>query len=320
MNKVINLLKSRIIYVFLLVMIIFFSTTSQNFLTMRNLMNVIKQVAIYGIASVGMTYVILLGGIDLSIGSIISLVNIVAAYVMVNLGLNPFIAILAALVISTAIGFLNGIIIAKLKMPELIVTFASQTIFAGLAYIICKGTPISRFPDSFLTIGQGYVGAIPIPVIIMVIVFAIGWFISEKTYFGRYFYALGGNEEAAQLSGIDVKWVKCLVYSLSGLFAGIAGLVMLARANTGQPNAGVGYEFDVITCVVLGGVSTTGGSGKMSNVIAGVMIIGVLQNGMVLLNVSSYMQMVVKGIILLIAVGADCVQKQRLLKAKKAAV
>ena len=162
--------------------------------------------------------------------------------------------------------------------------------------------------------------AIPIPVIIMVIVFAIGWFISEKTYFGRYFYALGGNEEAAQLSGIDVKWVKCLVYSLSGLFAGIAGLVMLARANTGQPNAGVGYEFDVITCVVLGGVSTTGGSGKMSNVIAGVMIIGVLQNGMVLLNVSSYMQMVVKGIILLIAVGADCVQKQRLLKAKKAAV
>ena len=188
---------------FLLVMIIFFSTTSQNFLTVRNLMNVIKQVAIYGIASVGMTYVILLGGIDLSIGSIISLVNIVAAYVMVNLGLNPFIAILAALVISTAIGFLNGIIIAKLKMPELIVTFASQTIFAGLAYIICKGTPISRFPDSFLTIGQGYVGAIPIPVIIMVIVFAIGWFISEKTYFGRYFYALGG------MSCIFSLWSVC---------------------------------------------------------------------------------------------------------------
>ena len=320
MKKVVDLLKSRIIYVFLLVMLVFFSITSPNFLTVRNLMNIVKQVAIYGIASVGMTYVILLGGIDLSIGSIISLVNILAAYVMVNMGMNPVIAVIAALAVSTLIGLLNGLIIASLKMPELIVTFASQTIFAGLAYMICNGTPISRFPDSFLNLGQGYVGIIPVPAIIMVIVFAIGWFISEKTYFGRYFYALGGNEEAAQLSGINVRQVKYLVYSLSGFFAGLAGLVMLARANTGQPNAGQGYEFDVITCVVLGGVSTTGGSGKMSNVIAGVMIIGVLQNGMVLLNVSSYMQMVVKGIILLVAVGADCVQRQRMLKAKKAAV
>ena len=318
-NKVLDILKSRIIYIFLLVMILFFSAASSNFLTVRNLMNVVKQVAIYGIASVGMTYVILLGGIDLSIGSIISLINIVAAYAMVNLGMNPLLVIVLSLLISTAIGFMNGIVISELRMPELIVTFAAQTIFAGLAYIICNGTPISRFPESFLMIGQGYVGAIPIPVVIMVIIFAIGWFISEKTYFGRYFYALGGNEEAAQLSGINVKKVKCLVYSLSGLFAGIAGLVMLARANTGQPNAGVGYEFDVITCVVLGGVSTTGGSGKMSNVIAGVMIIGVLQNGMVLLDVSSYAQMVVKGIILLIAVGADCVQKYRLQEVKKAA-
>ena len=320
MKKIVDLLKSRIIYVFLLVMLVFFSITSPNFLTVRNLMNIVKQVAIYGIASVGMTYVILLGGIDLSIGSIISLVNILAPYVMVNMGMNPIIAVIATLAVSTLIGFLNGLIIARLKMPELIVTFASQTIFAGLAYMICNGTPISRFPDSFLNLGQGYVGIIPVPAIIMVIVFVIGWFISEKTYFGRYFYALGGNEEAAQLSGINVRQVKYLVYSLSGFFAGLAGLVMLARANTGQPNAGQGYEFDVITCVVLGGVSTTGGSGKMSNVVAGVMIIGVLQNGMVLLDVSSYMQMVVKGIILLIAVGSDCVQRQRMLKAKKAAI
>ena len=313
MKKVVSFLKSRIIYVFLICMMIFFSFASSNFLTVRNLMNVIKQVSIYGIASVGMTYVILLGGIDLSIGSIISLVNIVAAYFMVNLGWNPVAAVILSLLISTAIGFMNGSIIAELHMPEL------MTIFAGLAYIICGGTPISRFPDSFLAMGQGYVGFIPVPVIIMAVIFAIGWFISEKTYFGRYFYALGGNEEAAQLSGINVKKIKYLVYSLSGFFAGIAGLVMLARANTGQPNAGVGYEFDVITCVVLGGVSTTGGSGKMSNVIAGVMIIGVLQNGMVLLNISSYTQMVVKGIILLVAVGADCVQKQRMAKVKKAA-
>ena len=149
MKKVVDLLKSRIIYVFLLVMLVFFSITSPNFLTVRN---IVKQVAIYGIASVGMTYVILLGGIDLSIGSIISLVNILAAYVMVNMGMNPVIAVIAALAVSTLIGLLNGLIIARLKMPELIVTFASQTIFAGLAYMICNGTPISRFPDSFLNL------------------------------------------------------------------------------------------------------------------------------------------------------------------------
>lgn len=316
MTGVTSLIKKRAIWVFLVLMLIFFTVASSNFLSLRNLLNVVKQVSIYGIASVGMTYVILLGGIDLATGSIISFVNIVAAYFMVNMGWNPIGAIIVALLASTAIGFLNGIIIAEIKMPALIVTFASQTIFAGLAYIICNGTPISRFPDSFLYLGQGYVGPIPVPVILMAIVFAIGAFILVKTYFGRYFYALGGNEEAAELSGIHVKRIKCLVYSLSGFFAGIAGLVMLARANTGQPNAGDGYEFDVITCVVLGGVSVNGGSGKISNVIAGVLIIGVLSNGMVLLNISSYMQMVIKGLILLLAVGSDCIQQQNLLKAK----
>lgn len=318
MKNLMIVLKRRAIWVFLLLMIVLFSVMSGNFLTMRNLLNVVKQVSIYGIASVGMTYVILLGGIDLATGSIISFINILAAYLMVNMGWNPILAVICSLVASTVIGFLNGIIIAEIKMPALIVTFASQTIFAGIAYIICNGTPISRFPESFLVIGQGYVGPIPVPVIIMIICFAVGAFILVKTYFGRYFYALGGNEEAAELSGIHVKKVKCLVYSLSGLFAGIAGLVMLARANTGQPNAGVGYEFDVITCVVLGGVSVNGGSGKISNVIAGVLIIGVLSNGMVLLNISSYMQMVIKGIILLLAVGSDCIQQQNLLKVKKA--
>ncbi len=319
MKKAIDVIKSRAIWVFLFLMIVFFAIMSDNFLSMRNLMNVAKQVSIFGVASVGMTYVILLGGIDLATGSIISFVNIVAAYFMVNMGLNPILAVIGSLVISTIIGLLNGVIIAEIGMPPLIVTFASQTIFAGLAYIICKGTPISRFPESFLAMGQGYVGPIPIPVIIMVLCFAVGAFILSKTYFGRYFYAIGGNEEAAVLSGIQVKKVKYIVYALSGLFAGIAGLVMLARANTGQPNAGLGYEFDVITCVVLGGVSVSGGSGKMSNVIAGVLIIGVLSNGMVLLNVSSYMQMVIKGIILLLAVGSDCIQQKNLLKAKAAA-
>lgn len=319
MKKAIDIAKDRAIYVVLLVMILFFAIANKNFLTMSNILNVAKQVSIYGIASVGMTYVILLGGIDLSIGSIISFINIVTAHFMVNMGMNPWLAVIISLVICTLLGFANGWIIAEIKMPPLIVTFASQTILAGFAYIICKGRPISRFDEAFLWIGQGYVGPIPAPIIFMIIAFAIGAFILVKTYFGRYFYALGGNEEAAELSGIRVKRIKYLVYALSGLFAGIAGIVMLSKANTAQPNAGLGYEFDVITCVVLGGVSVNGGSGKISNVIAGVLIIGVLANGMILMNVSAYMQMVVKGLILLVAVGFDCIQQANLLKAKKAA-
>lgn len=318
MKKIMDIVRSRAIYAFLIAMVVFFSVMNENFLTVNNLLNVAKQVSIFGIASVGMTYVILLGGIDLSTGSLISFVNIVAAYFMVNMNLNPWLTILLSLSICTFVGFANGWVIAEIKMPPLIVTFASQTIFGGLAYIICNGRPISRFEESFLQIGQGYLGIVPIPILIMIACFAAGAFILTKTYFGRYFYALGGNEEAAELSGIRVKRIKYLVYALSGLFAGIAGLVMLSRANTGQPNAGLGYEFDVITCVVLGGVSVTGGSGKISNVIAGVLIIGVLSNGMILMDISSYMQMVIKGVILLLAVGSDCIQQAGLLKVKKA--
>ena len=231
MKRALDIAKDRAIYVVLLVMVIFFAIANKNFLTMNNMLNVAKQVSIYGIASVGMTYVILLGGIDLSIGSIISFINIVTAYFMVNMGMNPWLAVILSLVICTILGFANGWIIAEIKMPPLIVTFASQTILAGFAYIICNGRPISRFDEAFLWIGQGYVGPIPAPIIFMIIAFAIGAFILVKTYFGRYFYALGGNEEAAELSGIRVKRVKYLVYALSGLFAGIAGIVMLDRKS-----------------------------------------------------------------------------------------
>ena len=188
MKSVIDKIKGRAIYAFLVLMVIFFTIINPNFLTVKNLLNVAKQVSIFGIASVGMTYVILLGGIDLATGSIISFVNIVCAYFMVNIGMNVVLAVLLSLIISTFIGFLNGIIIAELRMPALIVTFASQTIFAGYAYIICGGVPISRMPESFLKLGQGYVGPIPVPVIVMVVIFAIGTFILNKTYFGRYFW------------------------------------------------------------------------------------------------------------------------------------
>lgn len=299
------------IFLVLLALIVFFSITSRNFLVTSNLLIIARQVSMLGIAAVGMTFVLLLGGIDLSIGSQITLVNIVAAWLMVNGKVNPVIAGIAAVGISTAIGFANGLIIARIKMPPIIVTLGAQIMVEGLAYIISGGLPIFGFDKSFAVIGQGYVGIIPIPVIIMTVIMLIGAFILNSTYFGRYFYAVGGNEEAANLSGINVVRVKYLVYTLSGLFAGIAGIVLLSRTNSGQVLAGKGFEFDALTACVLGGVSINGGYGKISNVVAGILILGVLNNGMVLLNVSQYTQMFIKGAVLLLAVAFDCIQKNR---------
>ena len=202
--------------------------------------------------------------------------------------------------------------VATIRMPAIIATFASQIVFAGCAYLLSGGVPIYGFDPRFKVIGQGYVKAVPVPVIIMSVCFAIGSFILNKTYFGRYFYAIGGNEEASKLSGIKVSSIKYLVYALSGLFAGLAGIVMLSRTNSAQPTAGNVTVWCHYLCG-LGRCFVAGGYGKISNVIAGVLIIGVLTNGMVLLNVSTYMQMVVKGIVLALAVGFDCLQKKRAL-------
>jgi ribose transport system permease protein len=231
---------------------------------------------------------------------------------MVNMGIHPVIAVIISLVAATLIGLLNGFMVSTLGIPAIIATYATQTAFMGLTLIICGGMPISGFSKGFATIGQGYLGIIPIPVIIMIVCFIIGAFILNKTYFGRYFYAVGGNVEAAKLSGIRVSRIKYLVFAISGFFAGLAGIVMLSRTNSGNASAGAdGFEFEVITCVVLGGVSVSGGYGKMSGVIAGTFIIGALKNGMVLMDVNSYIQKIVMGVVLALAVGFDCIQKRR---------
>lgn len=303
--------KSNAIWLVFIAMVIIFSIANPNFIKPSNLVAISRQVAVYGIASIGMTFVILIAGIDLSTGSIITLVNIVCAYMMVNMGVNMWVALLISLVIATLVGVLNGFMVSTLGMPALIATFASQTVFEGIAYLICGGMPISGFDKNFDVFGRWSIGIVPISAIIMIICFAVGSFILNKSYFGRYFYAIGGNEEAAELSGIRVNRMKYLIYALSGFFAGLAGIVMLSRTGSGQATAGLGYEFDVITCVVLGGVSVNGGFGKMSGVVAGVLIIGSLTNGMILMDVNSYMQMVVKGVVLAIAVGFDCLSKKR---------
>ncbi len=271
----------------------------------------LRQVAVWGIASVGMTFVILLGDIDLSTGSVITFVNVLCSYLMVNMGVPMAAAIIITLAASTLIGLLNGFMVSTIGIPALIATFATQTAFSGIALIICDGQPINGFTEAFKVFGQGKIGPVPVPVIIMILCFALGAFILNKTYFGRYFYAVGGNIEAARLSGIRTGRVKYLVFALSGFFAGLAGLVLLSRVNSGMGNAGLGYEFKVITCVVLGGVSVAGGSGRMSGVIAGTFIISALNNGMVLINLNSWIQNIVLGIVLVLAVGFDCYQKKR---------
>lgn len=304
-------LRSNAIWFVFIAMVIIFTIANPNFIKLSNLLTISRQVAVYGVASVGMTFVILIAGIDLSTGSIITLVNIVCAYLMVNMGVNMWIATLLSLIVATLVGVLNGFMVSTIGIPALIATFASQTVFEGIAYLISGGMPISGFDKAFNIFGKTSIGIVPVCAIIMVVCFAIGSFILNKSYFGRYFYAIGGNEEAAELSGIRVSRVKYLIYALSGFFAGLAGIIMLSRTGSGQNTAGLGLEFDVITCVVLGGVSVNGGSGKMSGVIAGVLIIGSLTNGMILMNVSTYTQMVVKGIVLAVAVGFDCLSKKK---------
>ncbi|MBR7015964.1 MAG: ABC transporter permease [Lachnospiraceae bacterium] len=306
-----DLVKSNAIWlVFIAEVIIFSIASGGTFITGNNIVNISRQVSYYGIASIGMTFVILIAGIDLSIGSIITLVNVVCAYLMVNAGMNMWVAVIISLLLATAIGTLNGGMVATIGIPALIATFASQTIFEGISYLISGGRPISGFTSDFGLFGRLAVGPVPVCALIMIACFALGSFILNKSYFGRYFYAIGGNEEAAELSGIRVNRVKYLIYALSGFFAGLAGIVLLSRSGSAQSTVGKGLEFDVITCVVLGGVSVNGGVGRMSGVVAGVLIIGSLTNGMILMDVSEYTQMVVKGLVLAVAVGIDCMSKK----------
>ncbi|MCI8783678.1 MAG: ABC transporter permease [Dorea sp.] len=310
-NKLTNLMKGQAIWVVFIVLCIGFTIANPRFITATNLLIMLRQVAVWGIASVGMTFVILLGDIDLATGSIITFVNVLCSYLMVHMGVPMALAIIITLAASTLIGVLNGFMVSTIGIPALIATFATQTAFSGIALIICDGQPINGFTESFKVFGQGKIGPVPVPVIIMILCFALGAFILNKTYFGRYFYAVGGNIEAARLSGIRTGRVKYLVFALSGFFAGLAGLVLLSRVNSGMGNAGLGYEFKVITCVVLGGVSVSGGSGRMSGVVAGTFIISALNNGMVLINLNSWVQNIVLGIVLVLAVGFDCYQKKR---------
>jgi len=279
---------------------------SPNFLTVSNSFDVMRQVSINALIAFGMTLSILLGGIDLSVGSILAVSSVLAAMTMRgnhNAGLAVGIAILAG----AGMGSLNGVIIAKGRVAPFIATLGMLTLLRGVALVLSKGSPISGFSSHiFAMLGGGYVARlIPVPVVLMLAMFALFWFVLTRTVFGRHVYATGGNAEAAKLSGVNTNRVQILAYTVSGAMAALAGVILTSRLDSAQPTAGAGYELDAITAVVLGGTSLAGGRGWIFGTLVGALLIGVLNNGLNLMGVSSFYQQVVKGSVILLAVLLD---------------
>ncbi len=274
------------------------------FMSAGNISNVLRQTSINAIIAVGMTFVIITGGIDLSVGSTFAFASAVTAFLL-KMGVNPIIALLAGLLTGALIGFLNGVIITKGKLQPFIVTLATMTIVRGATLIFTDGKPLTLSDSGLDWLGRGSVFGIPTPIIIMILVVAIAYYVLSSTTIGRYLYATGSNEEASKLSGVNVDKIKMFAYTVSGMLASLAGIIIMARLSTAQPNAGDGYELDAIAAVVLGGTSLTGGVGSVVGTIIGSLIIGVLSNALNLMNVSSYYQLLAKGIVILIAVLLD---------------
>ncbi len=286
-----------------LVLCIFFSITAESFLTADNISNIIRQVSINGILAVGMTFVILTGGIDLSVGSVMALTGTIIAGMMINTGLPPVVAVLIGIVLGAVLGYINGLFTAYAKIPAIIVTLAMMEAARGLALLYTGGYPLSGLPSSYNFIGRGYLfGVIPMPAVIMILVFIAAYIILNHLPIGRYIYALGGNEEAVRLSGVKVKRIKTFVYIVSGVTAAISGMIMTSRLSSGQPMAGEGYELDAIAAVVLGGTSIAGGRGHIFGTLLGALLLGVLSNGLNLMGVSPYVQRVLKGVIIVGAI------------------
>lgn len=293
----------------LAILVIALCVLSPRFLTISNLTNVLRQTSINAIIAIGMTFVILTGGIDLSVGSIFALSSAITGG-LILLGVPAFLAIFIGLLVGIFCGVVNGILITRGKIPPFIATLAMMTIIRGVTLVYTKGQPITGLGDAFYWIGNGSIWIFPVPVVLTIVVFALTYWLLNRFKVGRYIYAIGGNEEASRLSGISTKYVKTIVYGISGLLAALSGIIIASRLNSAQPTAGQGAELDAIAAVVLGGTSLSGGQGGITGTIIGALIIGILNNGLNLLNVSPFYQAIVKGIVILIAILLDKKEKQ----------
>ncbi|MDI3548566.1 MAG: ribose transport system permease protein [Halanaerobiales bacterium] len=291
-------------FIGLIVLCVLLAIISPVFLTVTNILNILVQVAVISVIAAGATFVILTGGIDLSVGSILGLCGVVSAGVLKATG-SPVLAILTGILLGALLGLINGTVISIGKVPAFVTTLGMMSVARGLAFIYTHGRPISGFPDSFRFIGSGYLGNIPFPVIEAIIIFVIAAYILKKTPFGRYVYAIGSNEIATRLSGIKTNKHKIMVYVISGLLSGFAAIMFIGRINSGHPLGGDGYELDAIAAVVIGGTSLSGGKGTVMGTLIGALIMGVIRNGLNLLNVDAFWQGVVLGVVIVAAVLID---------------
>lgn len=286
------------------------SIATPTFFTKDNILNVLRQVATNSNLAIGLTMAIIIGGIDLSVGAILAFSGLLCAS-FISDGMNLGLAVLLAFTLGALFGLLNGLIIAYTNMPPFVVTLATQNIARGIVNVYANGQPISARNPVFNFLGVGYFLGIPLPVIYSFVLLAVMILILGRSKFGRQLYAVGGNEEAARFSGINIKKVKIIVYTLCGALASFSGIILAARMYSGQPTAGDGFELDAIAASVLGGVSFSGGVGKLGGTIIGVLVLGVLTNGLNLLNINSFWQYIIKGIIILLAVYLDILKKRR---------
>ena len=296
-----QILKKFSTLIILVVLVVIFSVASPNFLRVNNLLNVLRQVAVIGILTAGMTYVIISGGMDLTVGAYLGLSGVALAQ-LISAGVPVPAAVILTIVLMTVIGIVTGALIVGLNVSAIVITLGMMTVVRGLAYIFSGGLPVYDIPDLIVFLGQGYVAGIPVPVIIMVIIVVIAGLILKYSYFGRYVYAIGGNVEAAKLAGVSVNKITISLYGISAFLASIAGIVLTGRISSGAPASGTGTEMDVVTAVVIGGISVNGGKGSMLGAFLGAVIIGVLSNGLTIMNIGEYYQQVVKGLVLILAV------------------
>ncbi len=309
-DKINDIMKRYGMVMILFLMVIIMTVVEPVFIKSANLINIFKQVAVIGTLAYGVTLIIITGGIDLSSGSVVALVGVVSAS-FAGPGENIVIAIVAGLLVGTACGFTNGFILAKTGIPPFIVTLGMMTVARGLALTYSNGRPISDISDSFLYVGTGKIGFLPVAVLIFLFMGLVTHIMLRKTPFGKKIYAIGGNEQAAQVCGINVKRSIIIIYAYAGLMSAVGGIILTARVSSGNPTAGMAYELDAIASAVIGGTSLTGGIGFISGTIIGALIIGVLNNGLTLIGVSPYLQQIIKGVIIVGAVVLDAYRNKR---------